>query len=205
MNRIIPLIILLVVGCATPKTEYQHIYKIRFIHDTTPQGASFICNGQDAGYTPNVSLWNNIDLLGENRAFTEEEITKITQGNEYDVYPKDVYERSDSVPCSAHWSSGVTKEYPVDIPYTYVGNGVFIYTLQRPKGAGYAQDAEFALKVQQLKQAQQTANQNASIAISAVQAQQRAAAAQERAAAAQAFQNTKSTTCYTNLGITTCY
>ena len=202
MNRIIPLIILLVAGCGTSKTEYQHVYKSHFIHDTIPQGATVICNGRDYGYTPRVSLWNNIDLLGENRAFTEEEITKITQGNEYDVYPKDVYERSDSVPCSAHWSSGVTKEYPVDIPYTYIGDGMFIYTLQRPEGAGYSQDAEFALKVQQLKQAQETADRNASIAISAVKAQERAAAAQERAAAAQALQTT---TCTTTLGITRCY
>ncbi len=100
--------------------------------------------------------------------------------------------------CTAYWSSGVSKKYPSSIPFTYIGNGTFIYTLQRPEGDGYTQDAEFALKIKQLQQNQQTAELNALIAIRSAEAQERSARAQER-------QNTKSTTCYTNLGITTCY
>ncbi len=100
--------------------------------------------------------------------------------------------------CTAYWSSGVSKKYPSSIPFIYAGNGTLIYTLQRPEGAGYTQDAEFALKIKQLQQSQQTAELNALIAI-------RSAEAQERSARAQEYQNTKSTTCTTTLGITRCY
>ena len=288
INRLIPLIILLVVGCATPR---EFIHTTSFVFDTNPQGATVICDGQDAGYAPIVFYRSkNSDLIGENRPLKDEEIaeeieiTKIQNGElkvgetkvltdeqvEYLIYrievekivygelkvgentvltdslvkglieatkivdgELDIGEYTASInaeemqtaiqlvkkikeekgsTCTAYWSSGVSKKYPSTPPYNYAGNGKFIYTLQRPEGAGYSQDAEFALKVKQLKQDQQTANQNASIAISAVQAQQRAAQAQERAASvqeraatSQAYQNNKSTSCYTNFGITTCY
>ena len=198
INRIIPLIILLVVGCAPT-------YTTRYVYDTNPQGASFICNGENYGYTPKVYVWNNIDLLGENRPLTEEEITKITQGKISDLYTKDIFDRSKKASCGVHWSSGVSKKYPFPVPFNSSANGTFSYTLQRPEGAGYTQDAEFALKVKQFKQDQNEAKLNALIAISATQAKNRAAAAQERAAKAQERQNDKSTTCYTNDGITRCY
>lgn len=286
MNRIIPLIILLLAGCAPEVT-----HTTRYVLDTSPQGATIVCNGQDLGYTPTlINRRNNIDSIGENRAFTEEdavkkietrklltgelkvgenkystdretiisiEIAKIVKGelgigettilNDEEVthvieaikivdgeltlgeYTSAFDEESlketmefvkiikgaYSPICSAHWSSGVSKEYPLNLPYIYVGNGIFVYTLQRPEGAGYAQDAEFALKVQQLKQNQQNADRDAAIALRAVQAQESAALAnviKESTSAIQTIQNIKSidsnkatTTCFTNLGITTCY
>ncbi len=281
INRIIPLIILLVAGCAPAPREFIHTTSQ--VLDTNPQGATVICDGQDAGYAPVVfHRAKNSDLVGENRAFTKEDIAKIMEVEKIrqgtlkvgeniaftdkettdairwveaikviygelnvgentmvsDEFVKGLIEATKIIDgelkpeeatvltdaetmqdaiqavkeikettsiCTAYWSSGVSKKYPSSIPFIYAGNGTLIYTLQRPDGKGYSQDAEFALKIKQLKQDQQIANQNASIAISAAQAQQRAAKAQERAAAAQEYQNTKSTTCTTTLGITTCY
>ncbi len=271
MNRIIPLIILLVVGC-TP----AYIHTTRHVLDTNPQGATIICDGRDAGYAPIVfNTIKNIDFIGENRAFTEEdiakimEVEKINQGKlklgenialtdeeaiswirwaevakimngelnvgettfltneqvkavmeatkivdgelsigEYtaSIDAKEMHDTIQLVKeieeynstCTAYWSSGVSKKYPSVISYTYAGNGKIIHTLQRPEGEGYSQDAEFALKIKQLQQSQQTAELNALIAI-------RSAKAQERSARAQEYQNTKSTTCTTTLGITRCY
>ena len=298
INRIIPLIILLVVGCAPAFT-----HTTSYVLNTNPQGATIVCDGTDRGYSPIISKRKNIDLIGENRAPTDEETkeaiqntfavhsalmfdknidltaeadkgvahsieqikkglelmkiingelkigenkfytdeavmkiikaghkagdketidiekwletVKITRGEvkvgESKIFTdeeiltiieqvKDIKNNYYIGDCTAYWSSGVSKKYPYSFapPYKYAGNGIFIYTLQRPEGEGYSQDAEFALKVQQLKQNQQTAEINALIAIRSTEAQERSARAQER-------QNTKSTTCYTNLGITTCY
>ncbi len=276
MDRLIPLIILLVVGCTNPHTT-------SYILDTNPQGATVICDGQDTGYAPIVfNVTKNSDLVGEDRAFNEEDIAKIIEAEkikrgelkvgenraftdeetkkamikvdvnkivfgtlkvgeakiftdeevkavmeaikivdgELDIgeytasvsaeemqvairFVKEAKENTGSK-CTAYWSSGVSEKYPYPIPFSYAG-GRFLYTIQRPEGAGYTQDAEFALKVKELKQNQQTAELNALIAISGVKAQQQAAQAQERSARAQERQNNKSTSCYTNFGITTCY
>ncbi len=227
INRIIPLIILLVAGCAT-QTAYTPTYQTSLILDTNPQGATVICNDQDYGYSPVItSRTKNTDFVGENRPLTDKDIAqtleyfKILRGElkvgenkaltdeattQLIESQKNIQkEANNTEECIAYWSSGVSKKYSFPFPYIYAGEGKFIYTLQRPEGEGYSQDAEFALKVKQLQQDQNNANRNASIGISAVQAQQRAAKAQERAAAAQEYQNTKSTTCTTTLGITRCY
>ncbi len=251
MNRIIPLIILLVVGCATPR---EITYTTSFILDTNPKGATVICDGTDVGYSPVKWRKKNIDIFGKNRAFIEQDIAsvqgtageiwwgeagnvilgdvkigestiltdkevkrimeaiKIVDGeldfSEYTAsidaesmqavieWVKKVRENPNT--CTAYWSSGVSKRYPYYKPYKYAGSENFIYTLQRPEGAGYSQDAEFALKIKQLEQNKQTAELNALIGLRSVQAQ-------ERAAVAQAFQSIKSTTCTTTLGITRCY
>ena len=220
INRFIPLIILLVAGCATPREVNQVTY---FTLDTNPQGATVICDGEDMGYTPTTLP---TFAIGENGTLTDEEVakfieyTEIAQGllkvgeNKYHTNEEtlEIIEKqknrvkSGLSDCTAYWSSGVSKKFPPHpLLYKYVGNETFIYTLQRPEGEGYTQDAEFALKVKQLNQDQNNADRNASIAISAVQAQNRAAQAQERGATAQERQNTKSTTCTTTFGVTTCY
>jgi hypothetical protein len=117
--------------------------------DSTPQGASLVCSGTNYGYTP-VTLY----------------------------YDKSVKTQSylNVSNCSAVWSSGVSAAYSAYLPvYSQGGTNT---TLPRPDAPGFAQDAEFALKVQQMKQAAQ-------------QAQVPAAP--------------RTVTCTTNFGVTTCY
>lgn len=97
--------------------------------DSTPQGASLVCGGKNYGYTPVVLHYNTQDI----------EAKKINIGH-----------------CKAIWSSGVTRQYP-DKLNTYQ-SGSTIVTLPRPKADGYAQDAEFELKVKNLKAQQKIAD-----------------------------------------------
>ena len=99
-------------GCATG-------YQVKF--DSTPQGASLICDGTNYGYTP-VTL------------YFDERIKSLPY--------------IDASNCSAVWSSGVRALYPAYLQI--FSSGATNITLPRPAGPGYAQDAEFALKVQQL-------------------------------------------------------
>ncbi len=91
-----------------------------------------------------------------------------------------------TVPCTAIWSSGVKKEFGNRWDLDKYPNGV-MRTLQRPDSEGYSQDANFALQLRQTEAAESAA-----------------AAARKSAREAQR-QNNKTTTCYTNNGVTTCY
>lgn len=108
-------------------------YKITY--NTEPKGASVICNGINKGYSP-VTL--NYELNEQNK--------QIGSLN--------------TVPCTAIWSSGVKKDFANTWDLNKFPDGV-MQTLQRPSGDGYSQDVEFALKVQQMKNAQKAANAQA--------------------------------------------
>lgn len=97
--------------------------------DTNPQGATLICDGQNFGYTP-VTLY-----------YDKKNITSGTMNVSN---------------CSAVWSSGASGQYPYYLQ-VYESGGSKI-TLPRPNVAGYSQDAEFALKVQNLRANQKAAN-----------------------------------------------
>lgn len=112
----------LTAGCSTK-------YQVKF--DSTPQGASLVCNGTNWGYTP-VTLYYDKSVKSQ---------PYINASN-----------------CSAVWSSGVNAAYPADL--RTFPSGATDINLPRPDAPGYAQDAEFALKVQQLNvQKQQAAPQ----------------------------------------------
>lgn len=96
--------------------------------DSNPQGAQLVCNGKNWGYTPQTLY-----------------------------YDKEVKERTTLSlgACSANWISGAHKSYGT-VPLAQYPDGVR-QTLQRPSGTGYSQDAEFALKFQQMRQQQRQA------------------------------------------------
>lgn len=98
--------------------------------DSNPQGASLVCSGQNWGYTPKKL---NYDESVKKR-------TTINVSN-----------------CSANWISGVKQSYPSNLKV--FPSGGTIITLDRPSGDGYAQDAEFALKVRQMQAAEAAAAQ----------------------------------------------
>ncbi len=95
-------------------------------YDSSPQGASLVCSGKNWGYTPK-------------KLYYDESVKKQETINVSD--------------CSANWVSGARKSYPSNLKV--FPQGGTIISLDRPRGDGYSQDAEFALKVQQMK------NQNA--------------------------------------------
>lgn len=105
-------------------------YKITY--NTEPSGASVICSGTNHGYSP-VTL-----------NYTSDESSKRTGSMK-------------TVPCTAIWSSGMRKNFGVTWDLNKFPDGV-MQTLQRPSGEGYAQDADFALRVQQMKQQQAQGN-----------------------------------------------
>lgn len=110
----------LTTGCATG-------YQVKF--DSTPQGASLICDGTNWGYTPRTLYYDKKSVESQ---------AHINASN-----------------CSAVWSSGVSATYPAYLQI--FASGATDITLPRPDAPGYAQDAEFALKVQQLNVQKQQA------------------------------------------------
>lgn len=98
-------------------------YKITY--NTEPSGASVICGGINRGYSP-VTL-----------NYTPDENNKRTGSMK-------------TVPCTAVWSSGARKYFSTAWDLNEFPEGV-MQTLKRPNGEGYTQDAEFALKVEQMK------------------------------------------------------
>lgn len=102
--------------------------------DSNPQGASLKCGNENFGYTPGTIY------------LSEEKYKEIP---------------SHMNACSANWASGAMKNYGW-FSSTEFPNGVK-QTVERPRGEGYTQDAEFALKVQQMRsqQAQSQAAANA--------------------------------------------
>ena len=96
--------------------------------DSYPQGATLICDGTNWGYTPKTLYY-------------DKEVKKQSYLNLYS--------------CSANWSSGARENYGT-IPIYKFPDGVQ-KTLQRPDVPGFQQDAEFALKFQQMRQQQRQA------------------------------------------------
>lgn len=96
--------------------------------DTNPQGATLVCDGKNYGYTP-VKLY-----------YDKKNITSSTMNVSN---------------CKATWVSGASQSYPYNLA-VYKSGGTLI-TLPRPNVAGYSQDAEFALKVKNMKANQQAA------------------------------------------------
>jgi hypothetical protein len=105
-------------------------YKITY--NTVPEAASVICNGKNEGYSP-VTLNYSPDENTKNSGVMK------------------------TVPCTAIWSSGARKDFGNIWDLNKFPNGV-MQTLQRPDVDGYSQDAEFALRVQQMKQQKSAAD-----------------------------------------------
>jgi hypothetical protein len=135
-------------------------------YNTEPIGATIICNGKNKGYSP-VTLNYSPDEDDKKSGLFR------------------------TVPCGAIWSSGVTKGFDTTWDLNEFPDGVR-QTLQRPSGEGYSQDAEFALKIQNMKSQRRAA-----------EAAEDAAYAASRAARAA---EDKSVTCNSNyMGGFNCY
>lgn len=145
-------------SCASGSRQY------RVTFDSTPQGASLICNGKNWGYTP-------ITLYYDEKVKTQPSLNVSN--------------------CSANWSSGARQNYPSNL--TIYPQGGTNIALPRPNVPGYSQDAEFALRVQNMKAQKNQA-----------EAAQRQASAAQRQANETQRQNNKPITCTTLYGVTTC-
>lgn len=109
--------------------------KYAITYNSEPAGATVICNGINQGYTP-VTLYYEL--------------------NENNKKQKLLH----TAPCTAIWSSGVKSVFCNTWDLNKFPDGV-MQTLPRPTGEGYSQDAEFALKLQQMRNAQSAANARA--------------------------------------------
>jgi len=124
-NITILVAIIFVTGCGTTK--------LKITHDSTPRGASLICDGQNMGYTPITLIYT----------VTEEQKKKETLHVS---------------PCQVKWISGVTAGGNSDLPVDLKKHGYSqILTYPRPSGDGYEKDSEFALQVEILKAQQRQA------------------------------------------------
>lgn len=133
--------------------------------DSVPQGATVVCDKNNLGMTPTTF------------SMPEKKYKEIVPNLNL---------------CSANWVSGESKNF-TSASVSNNPNGIK-QTVIRSRGKGYTKDAEFALKVQNMK----SQKRQAAAAESSVYQQRRAARAAEK-------QNNKTTTCYTNFGVTTCY
>jgi hypothetical protein len=140
----------------------------RITYNTEPIGAAVICNGINEGYSP-VKLNYSPDEDARQRGFFS------------------------TVPCRAIWSSGVTKDFSNTWDLNEFPNGV-IQTLRRPSGEGYSQDAEFALKIQNMESQRRAAK----AAEDAARAAEDAAYERSRPKIQQPI------SCFSYAGITTC-
>ena len=134
-------------------------------YNTEPIGATIICGGKNWGYSP-VTLNYSPDEDNKKSGFFT------------------------TVPCGAIWSSGVRKSFNPTWDLNEFPDGG-IETLQRPSGEGYAQDVEFALKIQNMKSQRRAAK----AAEDAARAAEDAARAARRAARKA---KNKSVTCNPN-------
>jgi hypothetical protein len=100
--------------------------------DSTPQGATVVCSGTDQGYTPATVRY---EKSAESKSYI------------------------DASKCTAKWSSGVKATYPAHLKVATKGPTTF--TLPRPDAPGYQKDADFAVKVQQMKQDKHFAEKDA--------------------------------------------
>lgn len=104
------------VGCASNSNQYAVNI------DSSPQGASLICNGSNWGYTPR-------------KLYYDEGVKNQATLNVSD--------------CSANWVSGAKANYPRNL--IVFPEGGMIFTLKRPDVSGFSQDAEFELKVKNMQ------------------------------------------------------
>ena len=114
--------VLILTGCSS---------KYPITYNSTPQGASVVCNGVNKGYTPTTLYYEpdeNQKKLGSMR----------------------------TVPCTAYWMSGAKEDYSNTWDLKKFPDGV-MQTLQRPNVEGYEKDAQFALQVQNMKYQQRQA------------------------------------------------
>lgn len=94
-------------------------YAVTF--DSSPRGATLVCNGTNWGYTPK-------------KLYYDEEVKEHTTLNVSN--------------CSANWVSGARANYPSQL--TIFPSGGTTFTLQRPNMDGYEKDAQFALQAEGL-------------------------------------------------------
>lgn len=122
MKKVAVLLVLLISGCSAV-VNYVDGYGITY--NTFPTGANVICDGVNKGYTP-ITLRYNVSLEDlESKNFKTQ-------------------------PCVAKWASGVSENFSNVWNLKDHPHGV-IQTLQRPDEEGYQIDAEFALRVEQLR------------------------------------------------------
>ena len=114
--------VLILTGCSS---------KYPITYNSTPQGASVVCNGVNQGYTP-TTLYYEPDENQKNLGSMRTE------------------------PCTAYWMSGAKKDYSNTWDLKKFPDGV-MQTLQRPNVEGYEKDAQFALQVQNMKYQQRQA------------------------------------------------
>lgn len=93
--------------------------------DTEPRGATLVCNGKNWGHTPKTLYY-------------DESVRKQPSVNVGH--------------CSANWVSGARESYPNNI--TVFPSGGSITKLQRARGNGYSQDANYALQLRQTRAAE---------------------------------------------------
>ncbi len=125
-------------------------------YDSHPRGANLICGGVNMGYTPKTLYYDN-------------------KKNSKEIKP---------IPCGSRWISGAKKGYSTTFDLVEFPDGVR-QTLQRPNVDGYKEDAEFALKVQNMryqKRQAMAAEKNAKANRDAAYAASRAANATENRA-----------------------
>lgn len=119
--------LIIITGCSS--FDADDYYPLTY--DSSPQGASVICDGAVKGYTP-LKLWHKINMRDTSNS-------SINLGN-----------------CIAKWASGATTRYDTNWDLQkYPKSG--LHLAQRPDVEGYQVDAEFALKVKQLEYTKQQA------------------------------------------------
>lgn len=91
-------------------------------YDSTPQGATLICNGKSWGETPKKLYYD--EIVKTNPTFNI--------GS-----------------CSANWVSGASQDYPSSL--NIFPSGGTIINVNRPAGDGYASDAQYALQLRQTR------------------------------------------------------
>lgn len=99
--------------------------KYPITYDSTPSGASVVCNGINHGYAP-ITLYYEPDENSKKNGSMK------------------------TISCTANWASGATASYGNTWDLNKFPNGVR-QTLPRPNIDGYDKDAQFALQVQQMK------------------------------------------------------
>jgi hypothetical protein len=113
---------LILTGCSS---------KYPITYNSTPQGASVVCNGINQGYTPTTLYYEPSE--------NQKELGSMK-----------------TVPCTAYWMSGAKKDFGNTWDLNKFPDGV-MQTLQRPNVEGYEKDAQFALQVQNIKYQQRQA------------------------------------------------
>lgn len=106
--------------------------KYPITYDSTPSGASVVCNGTNYGYAP-VTLY-----------YEQDENSKKNGSMR-------------TAPCTASWTSGARASYSDIWDLNKFPSGVR-QTLPRPNVDGYDKDVQFALQVQQMKYQKEQVN-----------------------------------------------